>query len=114
MRIEAGTHPEDTDDWLGVCYSETIKQLKNTISCVGVEAEQLLKIDALLILARLCDSDEEQELRRAYFYDAVEIARRYLGPDFYHTQIGAEIMHFYLSIIEPRFSRLLPPEDKDF
>lgn len=42
------------------------------------------------------------------------MARRHLGEHFQESEIGAQILKVYLSIIEPRFSRLLSPEDMEF
>ena len=113
MLIEKGMQLEDSDEWWGIFYSQAIEQLKKAISCLGVEAEQILKIHALLLLVRLHDGYRVEELRHTYFYDAVEIARRYLGSDFHHTKIGAEIMQLYLSVIDPQFFQMLDPEKMD-
>lgn len=117
MQSAVDIHPDDSfgiPSEIEILHTLAQESFKETLSHVGTEEEQLLKIRSLLFLVRLASSNETEELRQTYFYNAVEMTKQYLSPYFQHTEIGADILQLYLSVIEPRFSHLLSPEDIDF
>jgi len=95
------------DDKERVIYRNLAREhTQMALVSVGSREEQCIKIKAALLLVKL--HEEDREKMEEYFYSAVEIARRYIGEDFYNTPYGEEVIQIYLSLISPDFqSRFL-------
>ena len=103
-----GTEPEERE----YQRMRAIEYLKKSLAQVGTREQQLVKVEACLLLVKLYSEKSMEKDRETYFYVAVDIVRDYLWDDLENTDYGKKIIAIYLSDIDPVFKNSLRDDEE--